>query len=245
MSDPTIPRQQAHPTTKVGGWRAVPTVGRIVDQGENGTWLVTDRGDRTPVSPQIMQGTGGDAYEGTDAPPRMWRYNASGQPTQIGDLFLVLFIENDPNRPVLLGGWRPLSVTDPSFLPVDPVGQDADRWRWRKVGLGGSGVDRHVDVRVLEAGKVVEVEVGGALGSGLTVTIDADRGRVKVSNGGSTDPVGNGLGILRVLSELLTASAGIVPTPPNAPILAQLITSVEAELAAGTGPRLCSTLHAE
>lgn len=257
--DPTITRKPPRPSGShaVGSMTATPTVGRLVDRGGDGVWLVTDRGERSRFHGEVLQGSYGNALEGEHRAPRVWQYAADGvTPTVEGDVFLVVYLENNPKRPVLIPGVRPTRAADPEFFPPDPIGQDPNPMRSRKVSLDGSGgIDGHVQITSLDGGTSLEIEVGGgAFGSGLRIELDYDAGKIRIGQGRETEPVPLGhtllVGLKAALDELRLAALAIPYTlaPPPAVGLLDTLVKIDESLAGqpnGGPPYLSDTVEIE
>lgn len=249
MRDPTIPRKNGGASgpgsnVKGSGLQATPQVGRLVDRGGDGLWLVTDRGDRWPAAfvRGVAQGSFGNRDEGVHAAPRPYRYDAAGNVVVPGDDLLVLFLEDNPKKPVILGGWRPAasSGADQSVFPAIPS-SDPGPLRLRK--LGGDG---HLEVRALDGGATLRVEVGGgSFGTGVAIEIDYTKGKIRLTAGGSPQPAPMGPAIVDALKTLATdllAVAAAVPVVPLPPETTTLLGELTAVTTGGTAAPFLSSL---
>lgn len=252
---------------------ASATWARFVDRG--GTlWIEARDGNKWPAGAgQMVRALSGgprNTVEGLHRALRPWVYDARGNPVVKGDNVLVLFLDGNSQRPVVLPGVSPLDPEDPDFLPANPLGEDPNpiRGRWAARDAQTGAVTGHLQVTALDGGNSFEVVAGGTtFGEGARVALDFDAGtvtldigdtRVEVNNtagtiklgqGSETHPVALGddlLQRLKTVVEQLIVLDGIVAAklPSTAPAITATLTTVLADITASlaAGPPLLSTI---
>lgn len=258
LGDETIPRRAA-PTgnTKQQGAAGASVAGALIDRGGGAVDLVAKRSGNPVPSAwcTVQQGTQANPVEGFHRAPRLWSFTDSGDPTSIGDNFLVTYLDADPMKPVLIGGFRPLDQADPDFFPPNPIGADPNPMRGRWAHYAGGGMTGHVQLRALETGGDLELVVGGrTFGEGLRVAFDNDDKpfpTIKIGRGNETEHVLLGKAFLTTLNDALTeivAMAVAIPyvlAIPPAPGIGVLIAEINQSLAASGAPLLSRTVKVE
>lgn len=238
-NDPTIPLKTGQNNPKVHQAKQFPTMGRLVDRGADGVWLVTARGETTRYIAGVHQGPWSNASEGWSRPPRPWKYDPAGGVLVAGDHLLVVYLDGNPSKPVLIPGWPSLAPDDPEVLPPRPTDADPNPARVRMVARdpASGAMTGHVDVRALDGGNAIELSVGGpAFGVGLRLLLDFDAGQIKMGRGAETHrvPLGDMIAkALQTLAQDLLTVAAAVPVVPPPPGTTQLLIDASTSLAAG------------
>lgn len=249
-NDPTLPRKDGQNNPKANQAKQFPTMGRLVDRGADGVWLVTSRGEVSRYVTGVQQGSFGNAAEGWSRPPRPWKYDPSGRVLVAGDHVLIVYIDGNPAKPVLLPGWPSLAPDDADVLPPRPTDADPNPARMRMVARDATSgtVTGHVDVRALDGGNAIEVLVGGpTFGVGLRVLLDFDAGQIKLGRGAETHrvPLGDAIATaIKTLAQDLLTVAAAVPVVPPPPGTTQLLVDAATSLAAGA-PLLSTVVSIE
>lgn len=244
LSDPTIPRK----TSPKGNARqrsvaSGPTWGKLVDYGGDGLVLTDARGHATPVDSSKVRylcGSFGNAEEGFHRAPRPWKY-AGDVPTVEGDTFLILYLDNEADKPLLIGGVRTLKPDDAEFFPPQPIGEDPNPARLRLALKNEAGVTTgHVEVTALDAGgRKLEISVGGAtFGAGMRILVDADAGQIKLGAHSETHQVPFGEALVEAIKGLaddMIAVNTAIPTLLSVPLLNATTITVDAATSLASG----------
>jgi len=206
---------------------------------------------------RVVMGGWGDTVEGCVKLPRARVDDlTTGKNLVIGDLVLIAFLRSNPDRPIILGGIRP--VGDDAFLSRDHNATDADENALRLLlvardGQGNKGGQIKLAANggaggtaTLALSEGMRVEVATDLNTAGAVSLELDGQGATVSAGGVTEPVILGRTFLTDLSAGLTEVQAIllglgIPTPNLTSLLTKTATAL-----GGTGaPYLAKHLDVE
>lgn len=214
-----------------------------------------------------VSGTWGSATEGLVKLPRARVDNTStGENLVPGDLVMIAYLRNNPNKPIVLGGVRPLG--NGTFLSRNHDADGADENALRLLlqamtatgdegGLvkleANGGAGGSVGLAVSEG---VRIEVADDLNTATATALELDSGGATVSAGGTTEPVILGrtfladlLAALAALNVTVVAIQGYLTglglvTPPM-PDLTSTIAKITTSLSTSGKPHLASYLEVE
>lgn len=247
--DPTLPRkpkrrgnakQRNQVEGSVEGW--------LVDMGGGEIVLTDTDGNLWPAERvRTLTGTFGFGLDGLSKSPRPYLYDAQGAVVIEGDHFLVHFLKNDPNKPVISGGVRSLKPADPGWSPPQPIGEDPNPVRFRAALLSSAGaMTGHVQVAALDGGPVLEVVVGGGtFGTGLRLELDYSAGTVKIGRGSETHQVAFGEVIVQALADLAADVLAVntaIPTLTPVPVLNATTLAIDTAQSLAAGAPMLSTV---
>jgi hypothetical protein len=225
----------------------VPTAttwGYFVDRGGGDIILVDHNGSRWPAGDGSMVRYAGaftsNTLEGVHRAPRPWKFSPDGTPIVEGDFVTIEFLDDNPKRPLVRPGVRPLNPDDPAVHPVNPIGQDPNPIRARFAARNAStgAVTGTVQVTALDGSNAFEIVVGGSkFGDGTRILIDHDAGTIRLGQGADTHPVLLGdelLQTLKTVVEQLLILDGVVAAklPSSAPAITTTLTQVLADITA-------------
>ena len=248
LSDPTIPtkrdvqrRGNAAERGRVYGIHE----GRLVDYGGGKVVLADGRGntwDSTNV--RVVMGSFGGQHDGTERAPRPWVYDqGSSTPIVVGDIFIIQFLQGDPEKPIIIGGVSQLLPADSEFFAGQAIGENPNRFAQRQAQIDSLGVVTgmfDIEAFANDTEQQVEIRVSGptVAGGKCRILLDFKTNTISIGSGGETERALFGDKFLSdlsgVLKDIIAIGLGIpaglaVPTD-NA---VQMDLDIAAALAAG------------
>lgn len=191
--------------------------GRFVEVGaQRRVVLLDDLGNGYELERcTILMGTWGGAEEGVQKLPRVELRDSSGAVLVPGDRVLILHVQGNPRRPVVLAGVRPLGAHDfLARLHGADVDQNALRVRLRatdSTGVAGGRVDLEAGASAggavsLKVTDEVEIRAGPDPDAATAATLVLSAAGLEVASGGAAVPALLGRTFLQSLQ---TWNAGI------------------------------------
>lgn len=251
FADPTIPKKGAERRRGNNAERksARTTIGRLIDYGTHVKLVSNEGNDWSSERVTYCSGSFGFGIDGLERNPRLWKYDPTGKVLVEGDMYVIDFVNDDPEAPIIRGGVRSLKPFD-EFFTQSPIGADSNRFAARLAAVSPVGVATgHVEVEGLLNGNNLEIRVGGAQFKGprLRIRIDGTTGAISIGKGLETHQVPFGEVLVQALADLAadiiavnTAIPTLVPVPAPALKATTLLVDTAASLAAG--PPMLSTI---